>query len=88
MIFLAVALIFASWPIRNFLLVRLRYGTDAYFSRAAYVLPIKPIPFSNGELAPIFPDLITGFCAFFITVFGLSFSLFVPIRFYDRPFGK
>jgi hypothetical protein len=83
-IFLVVVLIFVSWPVRNFFLVWWVYGSDAYFYQGIYVLPGKPIRFSNGEVAPILPDLITGLGAFFITVFGLSLLLFLALRFYER----
>lgn len=82
--FLAIALIYVSWPIRNFALVCWVYGSDAYYNRGIRVLPGKPVRFSNGELAPTLPDLVTGFAAFFITVGILTVLLFLVLRIYER----
>ena len=84
--FLVVVLIFVSWPIRNFTLVCWVYGTDAYYNKGIRVLPGKPVRFSNGELAPTLPDLVTGFGAFLITVGVLTVLLFLVLRLYDRYF--
>ena len=86
--FLAAIVVFVSWPIRNALLVCWVYGANAYFHQGIRVLPGKPIRFTNGTLAPQFPDIATGFGAFMITAFGLSLALFFTLRFYDRRFGK
>jgi hypothetical protein len=86
--FLVVFLKFVSWPIRNIFLVCWVYGSQAYFHEGIRVLKGKPIRFSNGELAPTFPDLVTGFGAFFITVIGLTILLIFLVRFYERHFRK
>lgn len=82
--FLTVILLFISWPIRNFALVCWVYGSRAYFHEGIRVLPGKPIRFSNGVLAPTLPDLVTGFGAFIITVFGLTMLLIFILRIYER----
>jgi len=87
-VFLAIAIRFISWPVRNAVLVCWVYGSDAYFHRGIHVLPGKPIRFSNGELAPTLPDLVTGVGSFFITVLGLTLLLVFTLRMYERYFTK
>jgi hypothetical protein len=87
-LFLAAICIFVSWPIRNTLLVCWVYGVDAYFRQGVRVLPGKPVRFTNGILAPQWPDIATGFGAFFITTVGLSLALFLGLRFHDRRLRK
>ena len=82
--FLILVLLFVSWPIRNIALVCWVYGSQAYFHDGIRVLPGKPIKFSNGVEAPMLPDLVTGFGAFVITVFGLTILLIFLLRFYER----
>ena len=86
--FLAVFLTFVGWPIRNFFLVCWVYGSQAYFHEGIRVMKGKPIRFSNGELAPAFPDLVTGFGVFIMTPFGLTILMIFIVRFYERHFGK
>jgi hypothetical protein len=87
-LFLAVFVIFISWPIRNALLVCWVYGSEGYFHRGIRVLPGKPIRFSTGTLAPQLPDLVTGFGIFLITTIGLLLALFFALRLYERYFAK
>ena len=82
--FLTLVLLFVSWPIRNIALVCWVYGSQAYFHDGIRVLPGKPIKFSNGVEAPMLPDLVTGFGAIVITVFGLTILLIFLLRFYER----
>ena len=82
--FLTLVLLFVSWPIRNIALVCWVYGSQAYFHDGIRVLPGKPIKFSNGVKAPMLPDLVTGFGAIVITVFGLTILLIFLLRFYER----
>src|SRR3954469_20661887 len=77
--FLAVFLNFVSWPIRNACLVCWVYGRHAYFRDGVRVLRGKPIRFTNGELAPLVPDLVTGFGAFIITAFCLTTLLILLV---------
>ena len=86
--FLGAFVTFVSWPIRNFFLVCWVYGSQAYFHEGVRVLKGKPIRFSNGELSPTLPDLVTGFGAFFITTIGLTLLLIFIVRFYERHFKK
>ena len=80
--------ILASWPIRDVLLVFWVYGTDAYFTQGIRVLPGKPIRFSDGKVAPVLPDMLTGFGMFFFTTFGLTLLLFFALRSYERRSTK
>ena len=86
--FLVGVLMFVSWPIRNFALVCWIYGSDGYFQKGIRVVPGKPIRFSDGAAAPTLPDMVTGFGAFVVTVFGLSLLLVLGLRAYERHFGK
>ena len=80
---------FVSWPIRNFLLVCWVYGSKGYYQDGIRVVSSKPTTkFSTGALAPQFPDLVTGFGSFIITVFGLTILLVYALRFYERCFMK
>jgi hypothetical protein len=81
-------LVIVSWPIRNALLVLWVYGADAYFRKGIRVLPGKPIRFSNGSLAPVLPDLVTGFGIFFVMTLGFTLSLFFALRMYERHSAK
>jgi hypothetical protein len=87
MLFLAVA-VKLVWPLRNALLVFWVYGSDAYFHQGIRVITNKPTTFSNGARSPDFPDLVTGFGVFLITVFGLSLLLIYALRLYENFFGK
>jgi len=86
--FLMVILFFVSWPLRNIALVCWVYGSQGYFHDGIRVLPGKPVRFSSGADAPMLPDLITGFGAFIITVFGLTMLLIVILRVYERHFSR
>jgi len=86
--FLGLVSTFVVWPMRNLCLVCWVYGGHAYFHDGIRVVKGKPIRFSNGELAPTLPDMVTGFGAFIITVFGLTFLLLALVRLYDRYFRK
>lgn len=86
--FLAVVIRFVSWPLRDCLLVWWVYGKDAYFRDGVRVVSSKPTIFSTGASAPQLPNLVTGFGAFFVTVFGLSLLLIFLLRFYERRFKK
>jgi hypothetical protein len=86
--FLTVILLFVSWPLRNIALVCWVYGSQAYFRGGIRVLPGKPIRFSSGAEVPTLPDLVTGFGAFIITVFGLTMLLIFLLRVYERHFSK
>jgi hypothetical protein len=88
MAFLGILVTFVSWPIRNIALVCWVYGSHAYFHDGIHVLPGKPVKFSNGVEAPTLPDLVTGFGAFIITVFGLTMLLIFALRFYGRHFAR
>ncbi|NOS70100.1 MAG: hypothetical protein HOP33_09240 [Verrucomicrobia bacterium] len=83
-IFLVVIIRTVAWPLRNIALVGWVYGWDAYSQDGLRVLPGKPTKFSNGELVPTFPDLVTGFTAFFATALGLTFLLIFGLRLYER----
>ena len=48
------------------------------------VLAGKPTRFSNGESAPQFPDMVTGFSYFIVVAFGLSALLVLGLRVYER----
>jgi len=87
-LFLMFFFVLVSWPIRNIALVVWVYGSHAYFHDGIYVLPGKPIRFSNGVDVPAWPDLVTGFGAFIITTFGLTLLLIFALRFYEKHFAK
>jgi|SRR5579872_5168487 len=86
--FMMLVLLFVSWPIRNIALVCWVYGSHAYFHDGIRVLPGKPVRFSNGAEAPTLPDLMTGFGAFVVTVFGLTTMLIFMLRIYERHFVR
>jgi hypothetical protein len=88
MAFLGILVTFVSWPVRNIALVCWVYGSQAYFHDGIRVLPGKPVRFTNGVEAPTLPDLVTGFGAFIITVFGLTMLLIFALRFYERHFDR
>lgn len=88
LVVLLLFLFFISWPVHNALRVCWVYGTDAYLHRGIRVLPGKPIRFSDGNLAPRLPDIVTGFGMFFVTVIGLSLSLSYALRLYERHSQK
>jgi hypothetical protein len=77
-------LVFVAWPIRNIGLVCWVYGTDAYFHKGIRVLPGKPTRFSNGELAPNFPDFVTGMAAFVLTFACIALVVMASWRLYER----
>ena len=77
--FLVIVLKFVAWPVRDRLLVTWVYGKQAYVG-GIRVISAKPTIFSNGEGAPTFPDLVTGFGAFFVTFFGLTFLLIFILK--------
>ena len=85
--FLSGMFLLVSWPMRNIALVCWVYGSNGYFRRGIRVLSGKPIRFSDGELVPILPDLVTGFGAFFITVGGVTLLAILALRFYERRYG-
>src|SRR5437763_13046086 len=60
------------WWLRDALLVLWIYGAEAYFDRGLRILPGKPIRFSNGQIPPVWADLITGFGFFFVVTLGLT----------------
>jgi hypothetical protein len=76
-------LVMRLWWIRDAALVSWVYGSDAYRD-GVRVLPGKPIRFSTGELAPVWPDMVTGFGFFALVVFGLSGALFLSLSLYCR----
>ena len=75
---------FVGWPIRNIALVYWTYGKSGYVDKGIRVLPGKPVRFSNGELTPLAGDLVTGFGAFLITVFGSTGLLVVGLKICER----
>lgn len=85
--FLGGVVLFVGWPIRNIALVCWVYGSDGYFHKGIRVLTGKPVRFSDGALAPVVPDLITGFGAFFITIGGLTVLAILALRLYERRRG-
>ncbi len=87
-LFLFLIAIPASWPIRDALLVIWVRGSEAYFHRGIRVLPGKPIRFSDGGLAPMLPDMVTGFGVFFIATLGLSLGVVALLRASDRLFRR
>lgn len=86
-VFLGGMVLLVGWPIRNIALVCWVYGSDGYFNKGIRVLSGKPVRFSDGELAPILPDLVTGFGAVFVTVGGLTLLAILVLRFYERHYG-
>src|SRR5262245_8062108 len=82
--FLAVILTLVSPRVRDAALVCWVYGSDAYFHEGIRVVQHKPTKFSNGDIAPVLPDLVAGFLVFAITAFGLTLLLFLVLRCYER----
>jgi len=82
-VFLGI-LVTKLWWVRNMFLVWWVYGRDAYFRDGVRVLPGKPIRFSTGELAPQWPDIVTGFGFFLVVVFGVSLLVIFGLRLYER----
>jgi len=82
------ALLNGFWWVHNMALVIWVYGWNAYFQGGLRVLPGKPTKFSNGDLVPDFPDMITGFGYFFL-VAGVTTSIYVILlTLYGRRFRK
>jgi len=77
-------LVIRLWWIRDAALVCWVHGSDAYFVNGVRVLPGKPIRFTTGELAPLIPDMITGFVFFLVTAGGLTALLVLVLRIWDR----
>lgn len=65
------------WWVRNIALVIWVFGPNAYFHDGVRVLYGKPVRFSTGELAPQFPDMITGLGYFLIV--ALSWTILVNL---------
>jgi hypothetical protein len=84
-IFLMGVLVFVSFPIRNVVLVCWVYGCGGYFHDGIRVH--DKFTFSNGESIPTIPDMVTGFGAFIVTAFGLTFLLIFALRSYERLCG-
>ena len=82
-IFLAV-IVTTFWRVRDAVLVWWVYGRDAYFHDGVRVLPGKPVRFTTGELAPQWPDIVTGFGFFFVVAGGLTLLLIFALRVYER----
>src|SRR4051794_24841010 len=78
-VFLAV-IVTRFWRVRDALLVWWVYGRDAYYRDGIRVLPGKPVRFTTGELAPQWPDIVTGFGFFVIVAFGLTLLLILTLR--------
>jgi len=85
-IFLLVFLTFVSFPVQRGLLVWLVYGWQAYAEHRVYVIPRKPLRFSDGVLVPQHLDALTGLGMFLVTAFGLTLLLFFSLRIYERWF--
>ncbi len=77
-------LVLQFWWVRDLFLVWWVYGRDGYFRDGIRVLPGKPIRFSTGELAPQWPDLVTGFAFFFVVVLGLTALLLLGLCLHQR----
>jgi hypothetical protein len=86
-LFLAVVVKLVQ-PLSDALLVFWVYGKAAYFQQGIRVIKHKPTTFSNGARSPDFPDIVTGFAIFFITVFGLSLLLIYGLRLYEKYFSR
>ena len=83
-----IGLFCVSWPLRNIALVCWVYGIHGYFHDGIRVLYGKPVRFSTGVVAPTFPDIVTGFGAFIITVFSVTMLMIFVLRFYERHFRR
>jgi hypothetical protein len=84
LVFMASVFIFVAWPAREIALVCWTYGADGYLHQGIRVVQEKPTTFSNGELAPLLPNLVTGFGAFFLTFGGLMGMLLLALNIYER----
>lgn len=82
-----LVLTFISFPIQRILVVWLVYGQQAYSKHQIYILPRKPLRFSDGVLVPQHLEILTGAGMFVVTVFGLTLALFFGLRLYERLFG-
>ena len=83
-----LVLTFISFPIQRILLVWLVYGQQACAQHQVYILPRKPLRFSDGVRVPQHLEILTGAGMFVVTVFGLTLALFFGLRLYERRFGK
>ena len=86
-LFLFLFLLLVTEPTRHVLLVWWYYGKDAY-QHGMRIIPRKPLRFSNGVLVPQLLDIVSGFAMFFATTFGLSITLFLALRAYERLLGQ
>lgn len=83
-----VVLTFVSFPIQRILLVWLVYGWQAFSQHRIYVIPRKPLRFSDGVLVPQHLDILTGAGMFLVTVLGLTLAVFFGLRLYGRYCAK
>jgi hypothetical protein len=79
-----VALLVRLWWVHDAVLVRWRYGHDAYSRQGIRVLPGKPARFSTGELVPQGMELVVGFAYFIAVAFGSSVLLVIVLRACER----
>jgi len=84
LVFLLVFLTVVSFRIQRILLVCLVYGWQAYAQHRIYVIPTKPLRFSDGTLVPQHLEAATGLGIFAVTVVGLTLALRIGLRLYDR----
>jgi hypothetical protein len=76
-------LLTVAWPLRNIALVLWVRGSAAY-DTGLRVLRGKPTRFSDGQLVPDLPDLVTGFVAFAIAMSAAIAICWFIHRVYER----
>jgi hypothetical protein len=86
-VFLLTFVTLVSFPVQRILLVWIVYGWHAYAEHRVYVVPRKPLRFSDGTLVPQHLDAITGLGTFAVTVVGLTLALHVGLCLYQQWFG-
>jgi hypothetical protein len=84
-VFLLTFVTLVSFPVQRVLLVWLVYGWHA--QHRVYVVPRKPLRFSDGTLVPQHLDAITGLGIFAVTVVGLTLALHIGLCLYQQWFG-
>ena len=78
---------FVTFPFRNICIVYWVYGKTAYVHDGIRVLRSKPIKFSNGELVPLIPDVVTAISAFIAAIalaLLVDYIAHIIIRFYNK----
>jgi hypothetical protein len=74
---------YVTWPIRDIVLVIWVRGSSAYHE-GVRVPHGRALRFTDGQIIPDFPDLVTGFAAFAIAVVTTAAVTFFIIHLFEQ----